>query len=358
MTKRQLDAVIAACREAAPDLGEAAYDVTRNAGLKAAVRRARDCAIPENYVRRAIDAAKNGSDSFDFRTYDTDWDSEAYLTVAGQNSNNSVRLTNDFVQRVLDDGAWDLIRRTDGRVHKTLPARALWDKIGTAAWASADPGVQYDTTINEWHTCPAGGRINASNPCSEYMFLDDTACNLASLNLLAFRREDGHFDTALFTHCTRIWTVVLEISVLMAQFPSREIARLSYDYRTLGLGLRQSRRPADGGRASLRQRRGPLDRRRDQRRDDRRRLPHLGRDGGAAGAVPRLCRQPRAHAAGDPQPSPRGDGRRRGVRGADGRTGAVHSAHTVRTPVSPVPSPISGTRRWPWARRTATATRR
>ena len=236
MTKRHLDAVIAACREAAPDLGDGAFDVKRNAGLKAAARRARDCAIPENYVRRAIDAAKNGAESFDFRTYDTDWDSEAYLTVAGQNSNNSVRLTNDFVQRVLDDGAWDLIRRTDGRVHKTMPARALWDKIGAAAWASADPGVQYDTTINEWHTCPAGGRINASNPCSEYMFLDDTACNLASLNLLAFRRDDGHFDTALFTHCTRIWTVVLEISVLMAQFPSREIARLSYDYRTLGLG--------------------------------------------------------------------------------------------------------------------------
>ncbi len=147
-----------------------------------------------------------------------------------------MRLTNDFLQRVLDDGEWNLIRRTDGRVHKTLRARALWDKIGYAAWASADPGLQFDTTINEWHTCPAGGRINASNPCSEYMFLDDTACNLASLNLLAFRREDGHFDTALYSHCVRIWTVVLEISVLMAQFPSREIARLSYDYRTLGLG--------------------------------------------------------------------------------------------------------------------------
>ena len=117
-----------------------------------------------------------------------------------------------------------------------MRARALWDKISSAAWASADPGVQYDTTINEWHTCPAGGRINASNPCSEYMFLDDTACNLASLNLLAFRRDDGHFDTATFTHGVRLWTVVLEIAVLMAQFPSKEIARLSYDYRTLGLG--------------------------------------------------------------------------------------------------------------------------
>ncbi|MCB8874822.1 vitamin B12-dependent ribonucleotide reductase [Acidisoma silvae] len=236
MTKRQLDGVVRAAREAAPDLGDAAYDVTKNSALKAAVRKAKDCAIPENYIRRAIDAAKNGAESFDFRTYDTDWDSEAYLTVAGQNSNNSVRLTNDFLQRVLDDGEWNLMRRIDGKVHKTLRARALWDKIGYAAWASADPGLQFDTTINEWHTCPAGGRINASNPCSEYMFLDDTACNLASLNLLTFRREDGSFDTALYTHCVRIWTVVLEISVLMAQFPSKEIARLSYDYRTLGLG--------------------------------------------------------------------------------------------------------------------------
>ncbi|WP_284943855.1 vitamin B12-dependent ribonucleotide reductase [Acidisoma cladoniae] len=236
MTKRQLDGVVFACRDATADLGDGAYDVTKNSLLKAAVRKAKDCAIPENYIRRAIEAARQGEESFAFRTYDTDWDSEAYLTVAGQNSNNSVRITNDFVQRVLDDKDWNLIRRTDGKVHKTLKARALWDQIGAAAWASADPGVQYDTTINEWHTCPAGGRINASNPCSEYMFLDDTACNLASLNLLAFRREDGHFDTALFTHGVRIWTVVLEIAVLMAQFPSKEIARLSYDYRTLGLG--------------------------------------------------------------------------------------------------------------------------
>jgi ribonucleoside-diphosphate reductase alpha chain len=236
MTKRQLDGVVAACRDATADLGDGAYDVTKNSMLKAAVRKAKDCAIPENYIRRAIEAARQGEESFAFRTYDTDWDSEAYLTVAGQNSNNSVRITNDFVQRVLDDKDWNLIRRTDGKVHKTLKARALWDRIGAAAWASADPGVQYDTTINEWHTCPAGGRINASNPCSEYMFLDDTACNLASLNLLAFRREDGHFDTALFTHGVRLWTVVLEIAVLMAQFPSKEIARLSYDYRTLGLG--------------------------------------------------------------------------------------------------------------------------
>src|SRR5581483_6806173 len=126
--------------------------------------------------------------------------------------------------------------RTDGKVAKTLKARALWDKIGYAAWASADPGVQFDTTINEWHTCPESGRINASNPCSEYMFLDDTACNLASLNLMAFRGEDGRFNVGDFQHAVRLWTVVLELSVMMAQFPSREIARLSYAYRTLGLG--------------------------------------------------------------------------------------------------------------------------
>ncbi|MBV9967945.1 MAG: vitamin B12-dependent ribonucleotide reductase, partial [Alphaproteobacteria bacterium] len=172
----------------------------------------------------------------DFRVYDTDWDSDAYLTVSGQNSNNSVRLTNAFLEQVLRDGEWKLIRRTDRKVSKTLPARELWDRIAHAAWASADPGIQFDTTINDWHTCPESGRINASNPCSEYMFLDDTACNLASLNLLAFRERDGGFAVEDFRHAVRLWTLVLEISVMMAQFPSKEIARLSYAYRTLGLG--------------------------------------------------------------------------------------------------------------------------
>src|SRR5690606_10729888 len=126
---------------------------------------------------------------------------------------------------------------TDGKVHKTVRARDLWKRIAEAAWQSADPGVQFDTTINEWHTSPEGGRINASNPCSEYMFLDNTACNLASLNLMRFVDvETGEFHIDDFRHATRLWTIVLEISVLMAQFPSPEIARLSYDYRTLGLG--------------------------------------------------------------------------------------------------------------------------
>jgi ribonucleoside-diphosphate reductase alpha chain len=166
-----------------------------------------------------------------------DYNGEAYATVSGQNSNNSVRLTNDFIEAVRDDSDWDLISRTDGSVKKTIRARDLWTRIAEAAWQCADPGVQFDTTINEWHTSPAGGRINASNPCSEYMFLDNTACNLASLNLIRFLDvESGEFRIDDMRHATRLWTIVLEISVLMAQFPSREIARLSYDYRTLGLG--------------------------------------------------------------------------------------------------------------------------
>ncbi|MGB0809820.1 MAG: adenosylcobalamin-dependent ribonucleoside-diphosphate reductase, partial [Candidatus Puniceispirillaceae bacterium] len=193
--------------------------------------------IPENYVQRVIQFAQQGFTEISFKTYDTDWDSEAYLTVAGQNSNNSVRVTNEFLNAVAENGDWELIRRTDGEVAAKVNASELWDKIAHAAWACADPGLQYDTTINEWHTCPEGGRINASNPCSEYMFLDDTACNLASLNLMQFRREDGSFDIPMFEHAVRLWTITLETSVLMAQFPSKEIAQGSYDYRTLGLGF-------------------------------------------------------------------------------------------------------------------------
>jgi ribonucleoside-diphosphate reductase alpha chain len=166
-----------------------------------------------------------------------DYNGEAYATVSGQNSNNSVRMSTEFIEAVRDDKDWNLIRRTDGSVHKTVRARDLWTRVAEAAWSSADPGVQFDSTINEWHTSPEGGRINGSNPCSEYMFLDNTACNLASLNLIKFIDvETGEFHIEEFRHATRLWTIVLEISVLMAQFPSPEIARLSYDYRTLGLG--------------------------------------------------------------------------------------------------------------------------
>jgi ribonucleoside-diphosphate reductase alpha chain len=169
--------------------------------------------------------------------YPSDYEGEAYRTVSGQNSNNSVRIPNEFFKVLQDDGDWELKGRMDGRVMKKIPARELWNQISYAAWRCADPGTQYDTTINEWHTCPKGGRINASNPCSEYMFLDNTACNLASANLMKFYDgEKNLFDVEGYEYNCRLWTVVLEVSVLMAQFPSKEVAQLSYEYRTLGLG--------------------------------------------------------------------------------------------------------------------------
>ena len=191
--------------------------------------------------------------------YSSDFNGDAYATVSGQNSNNSVRVTNDFLRAVSEDRDWNLTWRTTGEVKKTLKARGLWEKIAQAAWACADPGIQYDTTTNEWHTSPQSGRINASNPCSEYLFLDNSACNLASLNLMKFFDvQSASLSIPEFTHAVRIWTIVLEISVLMSQFPSPEIAQISYDFRTLGLGyanlgalLMVSGLPydSDGGRA-------------------------------------------------------------------------------------------------------------
>jgi ribonucleoside-diphosphate reductase alpha chain len=169
--------------------------------------------------------------------YSSDYEGEAYRTVSGQNSNNSVRVPNNFFHALKAGKDWDLIGRMNGKTVKSISSQKLWDDIAFAAWACADPGIQYDSTINEWHTCPEGGRINASNPCSEYMFLDNTACNLASINLAHFFDENTRiFDVKGFEHSCRVWTIVLEISVLMAQFPSKEVAQLSYDYRTLGLG--------------------------------------------------------------------------------------------------------------------------
>ena len=237
LAQKHMSEVMAACVNAADLDDKDRYDPKANKALKQAILSARKSMIPENYVQRVIQFAQQGFTEISFKTYDTDWDSEAYLTVAGQNSNNSVRVTNAFLNAVADNSDWELIRRTDGKVAETVNASELWDKIAHAAWACADPGLQYDTTINEWHTCPDGGRINASNPCSEYMFLDDTACNLASLNLMQFRHDDGSFDIEKFEHAVRLWTLTLETSVLMAQFPSREIAQGSYDYRTLGLGF-------------------------------------------------------------------------------------------------------------------------
>ncbi len=231
----RLSAVMKACINCDAD-GDDCFVPKKNPALKREIRAARKANVPDNYIQRVIQFARQGYESIDFRTYDTDWDSEAYLTVSGQNSNNSVRVTDEFLQAVEAGGDWKLIRRTDGEIAETINARELWESIGHAAWACADPGIQFHTTVNDWHTCPASGEIRASNPCSEYMFLDDTACNLASLNLMTFRQEDGAFDVERFEHAVRLWTIVLEISVLMAQFPSRQIAELSYVYRTLGLG--------------------------------------------------------------------------------------------------------------------------
>ncbi|MDK3072488.1 vitamin B12-dependent ribonucleotide reductase [Sedimentitalea sp. JM2-8] len=214
---------------------EDAFDPARNDGLKAAIRDAKRNLIPETYIKRVLDYARQGHTSIEFPTYDTDWDSEAYNSVSGQNSNNSIRVTNAFLTAVEKDADWELINRTDGSVAKVVKARDLWEQVGHAAWACADPGIQYHDTVNEWHTCPEDGAIRGSNPCSEYMFLDDTACNLASMNLLTFY-EDGKFQAEDYMHASRLWTVTLEISVMMAQFPSKEIAQLSYDFRTLGLG--------------------------------------------------------------------------------------------------------------------------
>jgi ribonucleoside-diphosphate reductase alpha chain len=237
IVQRHLKAVMKACVNCEGP-GDSCFDPEKNPALKREIKAAKKALVPEAYVKRVVQFAKQGYTDIKFDTYDTDWDSEAYLTVSGQNSNNSVSLSDDFLRAVEADGPWDL-RFRSGKVKKTLPARELWEKIGHAAWASADPGLHFNTTMNDWHTCPQAGRIRASNPCSEYMFLDDTACNLASLNLMQFRKEGGRalaFDVASYEHACRLWTIVLEISVLMAQFPSKEIARLSYEYRTLGLG--------------------------------------------------------------------------------------------------------------------------
>ncbi len=233
---RHLKAIMKACVNCAAD-NDACYDPNQNPALKREIRAAKKDQVPENYVQRVIQFAKQGYKDIEFKTYDTDWDSEAYLTVSGQNSNNSVSIKDDFLRAVENDGEWNLTARKDGKVMKTLKARDLWESISYAAWASADPGLHFNTTMNDWHTCPAAGPIRASNPCSEYMFLDDTACNLASLNLMQFKSPvTKNIDIADYEHAVRLWTIVLEVSVMMAQFPSRQIAELSYEYRTLGLG--------------------------------------------------------------------------------------------------------------------------
>jgi adenosylcobalamin-dependent ribonucleoside-diphosphate reductase len=242
---RHLNAVLKAC-VAWPN-AEERLDRTRNSDLRRAIATARAALVPTNYIERMLQLARQGFTSVEFKEYDTDWNSKAYYTVSGQNSNNSVRVSNEFMDAVLKDAPWSLYWRTEKekarkenrapKPRKTMPARQLWDQIAYAAWACADPGMQFDSAFNEWHTCPADGRINATNPCSEYAFLDDTACNLASLNLLKYYdTASTRFDVDSFRHAARLWTLILEISVYMAQFPSVSVAQKSYDFRTLGLG--------------------------------------------------------------------------------------------------------------------------
>ncbi len=242
INQQHLRAILKACINCEGS-GDDCFDPEKNPVLRREIKAARKNHVPNNYIKRVIQFAKQGYTDIHFPIYDTDWDSEAYLTVSGQNSNNTVRVADEFLKAVEADRDWDLFWRTKpGKISKTVKARELWEKIGHAAWASADPGLQFHTTINDWHTCAASGPIIASNPCSEYMFLDNTACNLASINLLAFHGATAEaggassYNVEGYEHAVRLWTIVLEISVLMAQFPSKEIAQRSYDFRTLGLG--------------------------------------------------------------------------------------------------------------------------
>lgn len=242
---QRLNAILTACHQWPQETER--FDRKQNKDLRKAIVEAKREQVPVNYIERVLQLAEQGVTELEFEEYSTDWNSKAYATVSGQNSNNSVRIDNAFMDAVQKDGSWNLYWRTEkeqakkeGRPpkpHRTMQARELWEDIANAAWSCADPGVQFDTTINEWHTCPNDDRINASNPCSEYMFIDDTACNLASLNLMQFYDKDQQsFEVDSFRHACRLWTIILEVSVHMAQFPSKPVAQKSFDYRTLGLG--------------------------------------------------------------------------------------------------------------------------
>ena len=232
---RRLPAIMAACWSM-PNRDGAQTDPKTNKQLAQEIRAARADFVPEGAIQRTLDLARQGMKDMKVDVFDVDWDSEAYRSVSGQNANNSIRIGDDFFAALTADKAWPLIGRVTGKPVKNVKARDIWQKLNEAAWRCADPGLQYRDTINAWHTCAADGEIRASNPCSEYLFLDDTACNLASINLVKFKTGED-FDVASFTHACRLWTCVLEISVTMAQYPSAEIAKRSFDYRTLGLGF-------------------------------------------------------------------------------------------------------------------------
>ncbi|MDR2053075.1 MAG: vitamin B12-dependent ribonucleotide reductase [Treponema sp.] len=237
LIKKNLDAVkkaLAGFR--GPD--EDKFNAEKNHDLASALRRALNDRLPPTYLYQLLRRLEQGDDAVNPRVFTTAWDDEAYNTVSGQSSNNSLRVNDAFMKAVLDDADWPLVERVSGKLARTIRARKLWEQVARSAWQCADPGLQYHTTINDWHTCPAGGEIRASNPCSEYMFLDDTACNLASINLAAlYNKSTKTFNVGAYLHAIRIWTTILEISIVMAQFPSPKIARLSWEYRTLGLGF-------------------------------------------------------------------------------------------------------------------------
>ena len=237
INQRHLKAVLKACVNCEGS-GDDCFSPEKNPALKREIKLARRAMVPDNFIKRVIQFAKQGYKDIDFPTYDTDWDSEAYLTVSGQNSNNSVRVTDGFLNAVEADGHWDLTFRKNGKVAKTLDASALWEKIGYAAWASADPGLQYHTTVNDWHTCPASGEIRASQSVLGIHVprRHRLQSRLAQPAHLPRRSRPAKFDVESYEHAVRLWTVVLEISVMMAQFPSREIAERSFEFRTLGLG--------------------------------------------------------------------------------------------------------------------------
>ena len=256
LLKQHAAAIMAACHDPAY-AGADRFDPRENPALRKAVREARKALLPEGAIQQVILYASQGYTGIEIPTYAADWDSDAYLTVSGQNSNNTVRVDDDFMRAVLEKRDWPLIRRTDGKVAKTLKADELWGKMATAAWASADPGIQYDTTINDWHTCPASGRINASNPCSEYMFLDDTACNLASLEPDLLPARGRHAGGRRLRPCRPAVDDRARDLGADGAVPGRQDRRAVLPLPHAGPGLRQSRRPADGLRPALRQRAGP-----------------------------------------------------------------------------------------------------
>jgi ribonucleoside-diphosphate reductase alpha chain len=217
---------------------QGSFSRTANAALAEAVAAARGVGIVDTYIQATIDCASRGESGPEFAVLDTDWRHEAYQSVSGQNSNNSIRVPQAFLEAVQANRLWPLRRRSDAQIAREIPARHLWDQIARSAWECADPGLQFETTINDWHTCPADGPIRASNPCAEYLFIDDTGCNLASLNLLKFYdAETGVFNTEAFAHAVHLWTITLEITVAMAGYPSETVARRSHEFRTLGLGF-------------------------------------------------------------------------------------------------------------------------